>query len=80
MKKSDIFFESERNLRKTGILDTVLEDYPLELCIISVPIILFIVAVILNIQSKTKLAINIGVVGFITLIGSSLLILILRLL
>lgn len=80
MKKSDIFFESERNLRKTGILDTVLEDYPLELCIISVPIILFIAAVILNIQSKTKLAINIGVVGFITLIGSSLLILILRLL
>lgn len=80
MKKSDIFFESERNLRKTGILDTVLEDYPLELCIISVPIILFIVAIILNIQSKTKLAINIGVVGFITLIGSSLLILILRLL
>ena len=80
MKKSDIFFESERNLRKTGILDTVLEDYPLELCIISVPIILFIVAIILNIQSKTKLAINIGVVGFITLIGSTLLTLILRLL
>jgi len=80
MKKSDIFFESECNLRKTGILDTVLEDYPLELCIISVPIILFIAVVILNIQSKTKLAINIGVVGFITLIGSSLLILILRLL
>lgn len=79
MKKSDIFFESERNLRKTGIFES-LQDYPLELCIISIPIILFIVAGILNMLSKTKLAINIGVLGFITLIGSSLLILILRLL
>ena len=79
MKKSDVFFESERNLRKTGI-DSLLQDYPLELCIISIPIILFIIAGIFNMLSKTKLAINIGVLGFITLIGSLLLILILRLL
>ena len=67
MKKSDVFFESERNLRKTGILDTVLENYPLELFFIFVSVLLIIASMALYTASKKKLAINLGVMGFITL-------------
>lgn len=68
MKKSDVFFESERNLRKTGILDTVLEDYPLELFLISISVILLITSMILySATSKKILAVNLGALGFITL-------------
>lgn len=68
MKKSDVFFESERNLRKTGILDTVLENYPLESLFISISVLIIIASIALySIASKKKLAINLGVMGFITL-------------
>lgn len=81
MKKSDIFFESERNLRKTGILDTVLENYPVELFLISIPVIFFIIAAVLySATSKKILAVNLGALGFITLMMSIFMIAVLRLL
>lgn len=68
MKKSDVFFESDRNLRKTGILDTVLEDYPLESFFIFTSVLLIIASIALySTASKKKLAINLGAMGFITL-------------
>ena len=68
MKKSDVFFDSKRNLRKTGILDTVLEDYPLESFFIFISVLLIIASIALySTASKKKLAINLGAMGFITL-------------
>jgi len=81
MKKSDVFFESDRNLRKTGILDKVLEDYPLELFFISISVLLIIASIALySTASKKKLAINLGAMGFITLVISIIMIAIMRLL
>jgi len=81
MKKSDVFFESDRNLRKTGILDKVLEDYPLELFFISISVLLIVSSIALySTASKKKLAINLGAMGFITLVISIIMIAIMRLL
>lgn len=81
MKKSDVFFESDRNLRKTGILDTVLEDYPLESFFIFISVLLIIASIALySTASKKKLAINLGAVGFITLAISIIMTAVMRLL
>lgn len=81
MKKSDVFFESDRNLRKTGILDTVLEDYPLESFFIFISILLIIASIALySTASKKKLAINLGAMGFITLAISIIMTAVMRLL
>lgn len=81
MKKSDVFFESDRNLRKTGILDTVLEDYPLESFFIFISVLLIIASIALySTASKKKLAINLGAMGFITLAISIIMTAVMRLL
>ena len=81
MKKSDVFFESERNLRKTGILDKVLEDYPLESFFIFISVLFIISSIAMySIAAKKKLAINLGAMGFITLVISIIMIAIMRLL
>lgn len=81
MKKSDVFFESDRNLRKTGILDTVLEDYPLESFFIFISVLLIIASIALySTASKKKLAINLGTMGFITLAISIIMTAVMRLL